>query len=123
MRLAVRIFAAINACFQVFVGVVGLVNPAILASLLGLRGSSPGLFGVLRLLSAFMASTGAISGLLARRPSRDPGLSTTFASVLLLQVAAMIAVVSAEEIAAVPLAFAIVPEVALSAVLLFERRA
>jgi hypothetical protein len=121
MRKVVRAVAALNAVFQILVGLLSVASPETAAQAFKVTVAAPAMLALIRMFGGLLASSGVISGLVAQSPDRDRPLIVAFAACLLLNVAADIAAITAGEIRLDQLAVGMILEVVL-ALMLFAYR-
>ncbi len=122
MRWAVRTLAGANGIFQVIVGLLSLISPQTAAGLFAVDVTAPVMLALIRMFGALLASSGAISILIAKNPERDPGMVATYAGILLLNVGADLVAIVAGEIRFEQLAIGMALQVALATALIVARR-
>jgi hypothetical protein len=122
MRWAVRILAGLNALFSIIVGSLSVISPQTAAMLFKVDVGAPAMLALIRMFGALLASSGAISVLIAKNPERDPGMVATYAGILLLNVGADAVAIVAGEIRFDQLAVGMGLEVALAIALILARR-
>lgn len=119
MRKVVVGVAALNAVFQLLVGLLSVVSPEAAARAFKINVAAPAMLALIRMFGGLLASSGVISALVAKNPDRDRSLVIAFAACLLLNDAADGAVISAGEMRFDQLASGMLLQASLALLLFF----
>ena len=118
MKGIVRGAAALNAFFQLGVGLVAVFAPAAAAGLFKVAVVSTPMLALIRMLGGLLASSGVISGLVAADPDRSPALCRAFAACLLMNAGTDAIAIAAGEMTFGQLAIGMALEFVLAVLLL-----
>jgi hypothetical protein len=121
MRKIVVGVAALNAVFQLLVGLLSVASPETAAVAFKVTVAAPAMLALIRMFGGLLASSGVISVLIAKNPDRDRSIVIAFAGCLLFNVAADTAVIMAGEMRFDQLAAGMVLQTVLALLLLFYR--
>jgi len=87
MRRIVQIVGWLNAAFGLLVGLLAVASPVAAAAAFKVSVDSPAMLALIRMFGGLLASSGVVSGFIARDPDASPKLTRTYAAILLLNVA------------------------------------
>lgn len=119
LKRIVQIVAALNAIFQIAVGLMSIASPTLAASSFKVDArSSVVILALIRMFGGLLASSGIISALLARDPYKNVGLARPYAACLLLNVSADLVVIATGELRWDQLVVGMVLELVLATLLL-----
>jgi hypothetical protein len=118
MKTAVRILAALNAVFQIIVGLLSVASPPAAAAAFKVEIGSPAMAALIRMFGGLLAASGILSGYIAKDPDRDRALCRVYAVALLVNVVTDVIVIGAGELRFDQLASGMILELVLAIVLL-----
>ncbi len=99
MTSITRVFAFLNAAFQILVGLAAVVAPGLAAGIFGVpSGGAPAVTALIRMFGGLLAGAGLFAALVAVDPDRPRWFTRTLAVALLGNVVADVLVVGAGEL-------------------------
>jgi hypothetical protein len=120
MRKIVQIVAWLNAAFGLLVGLLAVASPVAAAGAFKVSVDSPAMLALIRMFGGLLASSGVVSGFIARDPDAHPALARTYAAILLLNVATDGLVIASQQMRFDQVASGMLLELLLAVLLLFH---
>ena len=118
MRTALRVLCGLNAVFQVIVGLLCSVAPAVADKVFELTQTGPSVFALTRMFGGLLFGSGLLSGLVARDPDRNRDLPILLAAACIVNVSADMMVVANGEMPFGNLAVGVILQVVIVALAL-----
>ena len=115
MRSALRILCGLNAVFQILVGLLCTVAPAVADKVFELTMTGPSVFALTRMFGGLLFGSGMLSGVIARDPDRNRDLPLLLVASCVVNVSADMLVVANGEMPFGNLAVGVILQVVLVA--------
>ena len=88
MRTALRVVCGLNAVFQVLIGLLCTVSPAVAAKVFELTQTGPSISAIIRMFGGLLFGSGLASAIVARSPERNPDLPLFLVAACIVNISA-----------------------------------